>query len=250
MGDESLVGALAPTNCHLLAPTRNWLVRRVAGCIRGRSGVSVAVVATVRIKVCGITNARDALAAVEAGADALGFMFFEQSARHIPGGAAAAIIRELPPFIARVGVFVNPTEAAVRACIQQTGIDTLQFHGDEPPAFCRLFGLKAIKAFRVQDESSLLALPGYAQETWLLDSYMPGQLGGTGKKFNWDLARSAVRLNGRVILAGGLTPENVAEAVKQVRPYAVDVSSGVESAPGKKEMAKMSAFVAAVRSAG
>jgi phosphoribosylanthranilate isomerase len=204
---------------------------------------------SVRIKICGITCVEDALAAVEAGADALGFMFVEASPRCVSQEQAAEIIRKLPPFVARVGVFVNPSVDEVRAAIDETGIDTLQFHGEEAPAFCRQFGLRVIKAFRVQDAESLKPLADFRSETWLLDSFVVGKHGGTGAVFNWDLATQAVKQGGRVILAGGLTPENVADAVRQVRPYALDVSSGVEFVPGRKDAAKMRAFIAAAKRA-
>lgn len=201
----------------------------------------------VKVKICGITRVADALAASEAGADALGFMFYASSPRCVSHELAAEISRELPPFVARVGVFVNPTEAEVHEAIARCGIDTLQFHGEETPEFCRKFGLKVIKAFRIRDAASLQATVAYSGEAWLLDSYVAGQLGGTGARFNWDLAVEAVRSRRPVILAGGLTPENAAEAVRQVRPYGLDVSSGVESAPGLKDAAKVHAFIAAAK---
>ena len=201
----------------------------------------------VKVKICGITRTTDALAAADAGADALGFMFYVSSPRCVNHERAAQIIRELPPFVARVGVFVNPTEAEVREAIARCGLDTLQFHGEETPEFCRKFGLKVIKAFRIRDAASLQATGAYSGEAWLLDSYVAGQLGGTGSRFNWDLAVEAVRSRRPVILAGGLTPENAAEAVRQVRPYGLDVSSGVESAPGLKDAAKVHAFIAAAK---
>lgn len=200
---------------------------------------------SVRVKICGITRAEDALAAADAGADALGFMFVPSSPRCITPAQAAAISRVLPPFIARVGVFVNPTEAEVRGAIRESGIDTLQFHGEETPEFCRGFGLPVLKAFRVRDTASLKLLAQFQEETWLLDSFVPGQHGGTGAVFNWDLAATAIQQGGRVILAGGLTPENAAEAVRRVRPYALDVSSGVESAPGIKDASKVRRFIEA-----
>jgi len=204
---------------------------------------------SVRIKICGITNVADAIAAVEAGADALGFMFFENSKRNLAPILAAEIIRELPPFVSKVGVFVNATEDFVRGTIETSGIDTLQFHGEEPPQFCGQFGLKPIKAFRVRDRESLRDCSNYRDCAWLLDSFVEGDRGGTGAVFNWDLAVEAMRLSRRVILAGGLKVENVADAVRKVRPYAVDVSSGVESAPGKKDHGKVREFIAAARSA-
>lgn len=203
----------------------------------------------VKVKICGITSPADALTAVEAGADALGFMFYAPSPRCVNFTTAADIIRELPPFVAKVGVFVNPTEEEVRRAIAECGLDTLQFHGEEPPAFCRLFGMKVIKAFRIRDAESLLQTQAYSDEAWLLDSYVAGQLGGTGARFNWDLARDAGKRHRAVLLAGGLTPENAAEAVRQVRPFALDVSSGVESAPGKKDAAKVRAFIATAKGA-
>lgn len=200
-----------------------------------------------RIKICGITNTADALAAVEAGADALGFMFFEGSPRRMSLEQAAAIIRELPPFVAKVGVFVNPVVDQVRAAIAECGIDTLQFHGEEQPQFCHQFGLKVIKAFRVQDAASLAPAAEYPSAAWLLDSFVPGQHGGTGSVFNWDLAAEAVRRHPWVILAGGLTPDNVAQAVHRVQPFGLDVSSGVEAAPGKKDPKRIRAFIQAAR---
>jgi len=204
---------------------------------------------SVRVKICGITRAEDALAAVDAGADALGFMFVEASPRCVTPEQAAGILRELPPFVARVGVFVNPSAHKVRAAIAETGIDTLQFHGEETPAFCRQFGLRVIKAFRVRDAESLKPLSDFRRETWLLDSFVAGKHGGTGAVFNWDLAAQAVKQGGRVILAGGLAPENAADAVRRVRGYALDVSSGVELAPGRKDAAKVRAFIAAAKGA-
>ena len=202
----------------------------------------------VKVKICGITSTADALAAVEAGADALGFMFYAPSPRCVSFASAGEIIGELPPLVAKVGVFVNPTEEEVRRVITECGIDTLQFHGEESPEFCRRFGLKVIKAFRVRDAESLQPTKDFPKEAWLLDSYVAGQLGGTGARFNWDLATDAARRHRSVLLAGGLTPENAAEAVRKVRPYGLDVSSGVASAPGKKDAAKVRAVIAAAKS--
>ena len=203
---------------------------------------------SVWVKICGITNVADALAAAEAGADALGFMFYEPSQRNLSLAAAAEIIRELPPFIARTGVFVNPTADFVRAAIATSGIDTLQFHGEEPPEFCAQFGLRVLKAFRVRDRASLRECANYPGCAWLLDSYVAGAHGGTGATFDWDVAIEATQLSRQVILAGGLKLETVADAVRRVQPYGVDVSSGVESVPGKKDHAKIRAFIAAARS--
>jgi len=206
---------------------------------------------SVKVKICGITNGGDALAAVEAGADALGFMFYEKSPRHISFKVAREIIGLLPPFVATVGVFVNATEAVVRRGIVECGIDTLQFHGDETPEYCEKFRpLKVYKAFRIQGPESLESLSLYATNAWLLDSFAPDNRGGTGAKFNWELAVEAKKLGRPVILAGGLTPDNVADAVRKVGPYAVDVSSGVESAPGKTDRRKLRAFINAAKAPG
>jgi phosphoribosylanthranilate isomerase len=198
---------------------------------------------SVRVKICGITNLADAQVAVEAGADALGFNFYEKSPRFIPTAAAAEISRALPPFTLRTGVFVNPSEELVRRAIGECGLNLLQFHGDEPPDFCTQFGLMSIKAFRIRDAASLKELTKYRTDAWLLDAYASDTFGGTGEKFNWNLAIEAQRPGKPVFLAGGLTLENVAEAVQQVQPFGVDVSSGVESSPGRKDPVKMRAFI-------
>jgi phosphoribosylanthranilate isomerase len=204
---------------------------------------------SVIVKVCGITNVADALAAADAGADALGFVFYEPSPRCVAVAAAAAISRELPPALVKVGVFVNAGEEAVVTAIRECGLSLVQFHGDEPPDYCLQFGVMSMKAFRIRDRDSLRALPAYRTDAWLLDAFPPAQLGGTGATFNWDLAVEA-RAPGRpIFLAGGLTPENVADAVRRVRPYGVDVSSGVESTPGTKDLAKLRAFVRAAKEA-
>jgi phosphoribosylanthranilate isomerase len=204
---------------------------------------------STRVKICGITNLADAQTAIEAGADALGFIFYEKSPRRMTIPAAAEISKQLPPFILRVGVFVNaPKEEIVRA-IAGCGLSLLQFHGDEPPEFCTQFGLMSMKAFRIRDAESLKELPKYKTDAWLLDAYSSDTLGGTGEKFNWDLAIEAQKPGRPVFLAGGLTPKNVADAIQKVRPFGVDVSSGVESAPGKKDHAKVRAFIHAAKTA-
>ena len=201
-----------------------------------------------RVKICGITSVADGQAAAEAGADLIGLMFYEPSPRYVSLDAAAGIARALPPEVQRVGVFVNPTTELVRRAIGECQLSLLQFHGDEPPDFCTQFGLMSLKAFRIRDAASLDALPNYATDAYLLDAYSPEARGGTGEKFNWDLAVEAQKFGRPIFLAGGLTPANVAAAVKQVQPFAVDVSSGVESAPSKKDPAKVKAFIAAAKS--
>jgi len=202
-----------------------------------------------KVKICGITNLPDARAAAEAGADALGLMFVETSPRHVSMTVAADITRQLPPFIIKVGVFVNAPEELVFRAIGECGLNLLQFHGDESPEYCRQFGLMSMKAFRIRDAESLRALPDYETDAFLLDSHVAGKPGGTGEKFNWELAVEAKKFGIPIFLAGGLTPENVAEAVRQVQPYGVDVSSGVESTPGRKDLAKVQAFITAAKKA-
>ena len=202
-----------------------------------------------KVKICGITSVADGLLAAGAGADMIGLMFYESSPRHITLAQAAEISRALPPFVLRVGVFVNPDEALVTSAIRECGLSLLQFHGDETSDFCTQFGVMSLKALRVRDAESLQPLEQFKTDAFLLDAYAQSGLGGTGEKFNWDLAVEAQKFGKPIFLAGGLTPENVADAVRQVHPFAVDVSSGVESAPGKKDEAKVRAFIAAVRGA-
>jgi phosphoribosylanthranilate isomerase len=203
---------------------------------------------SVKVKICGITSVASGLAAAEAGADLVGLMFYEKSPRHISLETAAEISRALPPYVLKAGVFVNPSEETVVEAIARCGLNLLQFHGDETPEFCMQFGLMSMKAFRIRNAASLAALPEYPTAAYLLDAFSPEALGGTGEKFNWDLAVEAKKFGKPVFLAGGLTPGNVAKAVKKVQPFAVDVSSGVESAPGRKDAAKVRAFIAAAKS--
>ena len=204
---------------------------------------------STRVKICGITNLADAQVAADAGADALGFVFYEKSPRFVSMKTAVEISRALPPFIVRVGVFVNPSEELILKAVAECGLTLLQFHGDEPPEFCAQFGLMSMKAFRIRDAGSLKDLPKYKTDAWLLDAYSSDTLGGTGGVFNWDLAVEAQKSGRPIFLAGGLTPENVAEAFRKVRPFGVDVSSGVESSPGKKDHTKVRAFINAVKTA-
>jgi phosphoribosylanthranilate isomerase len=204
---------------------------------------------SVIVKICGITSVQDALAAAEFGADAIGFVFHPASPRFVPFEHAAQIAQKLPVHIVRVGVFVDTPAEMVFGAISSCGLNLLQFHGQESPQYCLQFGLMNMKAFQVKDESSLLALDSYPTDAWLLDSYSPDKIGGTGKKFNWDLARQVVASGRPVFLAGGLTAENVADAIRAVHPYGVDVSSGVEASPGKKDMAKVQGFIRAAKAA-
>lgn len=199
----------------------------------------------VRIKICGITNQEDALVAVEAGADALGFVL-APSPRQVTPEQVCYITSGLPPFICKVGVFVDADLEEVQQTMFYCHLDMVQLHGSESPEFCRALLPQVIKSFRIKDDSVLSFLPQYRVSAYLLDSYDPHLAGGTGKSFNWDIACKANSL-GYIILSGGLTPQNVAEAIGQVHPYAVDTSSGVESKPGKKDHVKVRAFIQAAR---
>ncbi|MBG89962.1 MAG: phosphoribosylanthranilate isomerase [Verrucomicrobiales bacterium] len=202
----------------------------------------------IKVKICGVTSLDDAMACVEAGADALGLNFYPDSPRYLSVGKARAITKYLPPFVARVGLFVDADEETVRRTAEETGINTLQFHGDESPEFCANFApMKVIKAFRMQGAQVLKQLADYNVDAWLLDSFTPGMQGGTGTVFNWDLARQAKDEGKPIILAGGLNPENIAEAIHETRPYAVDVSSGVEIDKGKKDIGLVQHFINTVR---
>lgn len=196
----------------------------------------------VRVKICGITNLEDALASVDAGADALGFVFHEKSPRHITTDRAAGIIAALPPFVQTVGLFVNQDSGFVNETIAQCGFDIVQLHGDESPDDCAAVNRRVIKAFRIKDITSLDPINNYRVSAYLLDAFSPKAYGGTGLTFNWDVAAIAKKF-GPVILAGGLTPDNVREAVEKVRPYGIDVSSGVESSPGRKDAAMIREFI-------
>ena len=201
----------------------------------------------VRIKICGITNLEDALLAANLGANALGVIFYAKSPRCVAPEAAREIIRQLPPFVLSVGVFVDEEATVVGDLAARVGLDWVQLHGAETPEYCRSLGRRVLKGFRIQDENSLKALPAYrgAVQAFLLDSYKQGQTGGTGETFDWDLARQA-RDYGPIVLAGGLTAANVVQAIKTAQPQAVDVASGVEAAPGKKDPEKLRAFFKAV----
>jgi phosphoribosylanthranilate isomerase len=201
------------------------------------------------VKICGITNLSDAQAAIEAGADALGFVFYEKSPRHMAIPACTEISKQLPSTVMRVGVFVNALKATVESAAGECGLTLLQFHGNEQPEYCTQFGLMSMKAFRIRDAETLKELRKFPTSAWLLDAFSPKAVGGSGEKFNWDWAVEARKFGKPIFLAGGLTPENVAEAIRKVRPFGVDVSSGVEISPGKKDHTKMRAFINAAKNA-
>jgi phosphoribosylanthranilate isomerase len=202
----------------------------------------------MRVKICGITNLEDAQAAVASGADALGFVFYSPSPRRIDPDLARKIIAQLPPFVVTVGVFVDAPTDLVQSIREGCGLTLIQFHGGESPEQVARFGASAIKAVRIRGEEDFRGLSRYAVCTYLLDAHVEGVPGGTGKTFNWDLARRA-KSYGRIILAGGLTQENVHSAIRAAEPDAVDVSSGVEERPGKKDPEKMTRFIAEAKRA-
>ena len=201
----------------------------------------------IKVKICGITNIEDALASCEYGADALGFIFYKKSPRFIEPERVKKIIRELSPFVTTVGVFVDDDADRISEIADAAKLDIIQLHGSEPPEFCNVFKRKIIKAFKIQGQGARgkgqeNEIRRYTVSAYLLDTYKEGVEGGTGEIFDWEIAKEAKRF-GRIILAGGLTPENVAEAVETVMPYGVDVSSGVEERPGKKDLQKVKNFI-------
>ncbi len=203
----------------------------------------------IKIKICGITNLEDALVAVEAGADALGFVFHTQSPRCIEPAVAKRIIAQLPPFVLPVGVFVNHEQETIRQVFDECGLVFAQLHGDETPMFCESLGRPVFRALRLRDRGSLLALAEYKGRMgvrgFVVDAFSSEAYGGTGQTVDWTLAREVAKA-APILLAGGLTPSNVQEAIRQVQPYGVDVSSGVENRPGKKDHEKIRAFTQAV----
>ena len=196
-----------------------------------------------RVKICGITAIEDGLHAAHAGADAIGLVFYAKSPRYVEAATAAAIVRALPPFVTVVGLFVDALEDYVRAVLERVPLDLLQFHGNESPTYCARYGRPYLKAVRVREDTDLLqcAADYAAAQALLLDAYVPGVPGGTGERFDW--TRIPAALAKSIVLSGGLTPDNVREAIGQVHPWAVDVSSGVEAGPGRKDPAKVSLFI-------
>lgn len=205
---------------------------------------------TLFIKICGITRAADALCAAACGATAIGFNFFSGSPRYIAPQTAADICRALPPGILKVGLFVNATHDEMVRCDELCHFDLIQFHGDESPQECLAWGTRAVRAVRLRSEADLPALDALRGVRMIIcDAAVPGVYGGTGQRANWELARRAVASGIPIVLAGGLTPDNVAEAVRAVRPFGVDVAGGVEAAPGIKDPDKIAALIRAAREA-
>lgn len=203
-----------------------------------------------RVKICGITRVQDGLDAVRLGAHAIGLVFYDASPRAVSAGQARAIVDALPPFVTAVGLFVNADPAAVRSVLDSVPLQLLQFHGDETPAFCSAFRVPFLKAVRVRPGVDLLQYARDFREArgLLLDAYVEGVRGGTGATFDWSLIPQGLPLP--VVLSGGLEAGNVEAAIRAVRPWAVDVSSGVESAKGIKDAVKIEAFMNGVRNAG
>ena len=201
----------------------------------------------IKVKICGMTQLKDALFAVEQGVDAVGFIFYKKSPRAVTMKTVREIITKLPPLVDTVGVFVNESAERLNKIADYCGLDLVQLHGEESPAFCRKIHRRVIKAFRVKDLQSIKQLEKFPVSGFLLDTFSDDLHGGTGKTFDWNLALPAKK-TGPVILAGGLTPRNILQAVRQVRPYGVDVCSGVEKSPGIKDLEKVRAFLKNIRS--
>jgi len=199
------------------------------------------------IKICGITNIMDAKEVTKLGADALGFVFYERSPRKITIEKAKEIIDSLPKKVVKVGLFVDELEEKVSEIASYCNFGILQFHGDETPDYCKKFPQKIIKAFRIKDRESLANIPKYEVDYYLLDAYSEELFGGTGRTFNWDLAKKAKKFGKPIILSGGLNPGNIIEAIEKVSPFGVDVSSGVELSPGKKDYKKLEEFITKVK---
>lgn len=202
-----------------------------------------------RVKMCGITRPQDGIVAAEAGADAIGLVFHAASPRNVELAQAALVVRALPPFVSTVALFVDPKAEQVYTVLQQVRPDVLQFHGEESPVFCRSFGVPYLKGVRVRPDTDLLQFAAlYADaQGLLLDAWSPAAHGGTGERFDWNLIPA--NLPKPLILAGGLTSENVRQAIQTVRPWAVDVSSGIEQSKGIKDAARIAAFMKEVENA-
>ena len=196
----------------------------------------------VKVKVCGMTNLKDTLLAVEEGSDAVGFIFYKKSPRSVTMKLVREIVIELPPFVDTVGVFVDETAEKINKIADYCNLDMVQLHGDESPTFCKRMRRRVIKAFRVIDMQSVKNISNFQVSGFILDTFSESLHGGTGKVFDWNLALPAKKF-GPVIMAGGLTPNNVRQAIQRVRPYGVDVCSGVESEPGIKDHKKIRVFL-------
>ncbi|HAJ56981.1 MAG TPA: phosphoribosylanthranilate isomerase [Candidatus Omnitrophica bacterium] len=201
-----------------------------------------------KIKICGITNYRDAAFSVFSGADLLGFIFYKNSLRCILPAKAKAIVQKLPKNVLKVGVFVNEAPEKVKKIADACGLDLLQFHGDESPEYLSSFkDYRTMKAFRVKGKLSLKVLMPYKADFFLFDTYQKDTFGGTGKAFDWGMLKPLKKIKTPFFVSGGLTPDNVCGLIKKIRPFGVDVSSGVEKSPGKKDLKSVKAFIDAAR---
>jgi len=202
----------------------------------------------VRVKICGITNLEDALVSADTGCDALGFVFYKKSPRYIAPQKAHEIIRQLPPKVIKIGVFVNGKEEQIKRIARLDHLNMLQFHGNESPEFCRRFKkYKVIKAFRVKNKIDLAKISRYNTFAYLFDAFVKSKVGGTGKQFDWKLIKHIKSLKKPIFLSGGLTAKNIEQAIKIVRPHWVDASSSLEKYPGKKDHQKVKAFIKAAK---
>lgn len=198
-----------------------------------------------RIKICGITSVDDGIVAAQCGADAIGLVFYQKSRRYVTVEQAVEIVRALPPFVSVVGLFVDASDELIQSVLDTVPLSLLQFHGNESEADCSRWGIRYLKAFRVRPDVpvEVMVEPYVTASGYLLDSYRPGEVGGTGESFDWELIPGV--LNKPVVLAGGLSPDNISQAINRVRPYGVDVSSGVERQPGIKDHDRIKAFIKA-----
>jgi len=202
----------------------------------------------VKVKICGITNLEDALSSIEAGCDALGFVFYKKSSRYISPVQALEIIKKLPDRVVKIGIFANAKEGTIKRIAKFCKLDMLQFHGNESPSFCSRFKkYKIIKAFRIKDKLDYAKIMKYRPFAYLFDTFVPSTMGGTGEKFDWKLIRHLNHIEQPVFLSGGLTCANVRQAIRTVRPSWVDVSSSVEYVPGRKHHKKVKKFIKAVK---
>jgi phosphoribosylanthranilate isomerase len=207
----------------------------------------------VRVKFCGITSVEDRDSAIIAGADAIGLVFFKDSPRFVTLEKAERIVKDMPPFVSVIGVFVNEDLRFIEECVERCSLNAVQMHGDEDIKYClkfkslKLKGVKLIKGIRVKDRESLAAIENCPSDAVILDAYKKGLYGGTGEGFDRSLAIIAKEYGKNIIISGGLTPDNVYNVIKEIKPYGVDVSSGIESSPGRKNIELMERFIAEVR---
>lgn len=205
----------------------------------------------VKVKICGITNISDAIASVNSGCDALGFVFYKKSPRYITPKKASHIIRGIPKNVIKIGVFVNSREKIIKEIAKLCKLDILQFHGEESAGFCQKFkNYKIIKAFRIKDRIDWIDILRYKSFAYLFDAFAKSKIGGTGKRFNWDILRRPKNIKQPIFLSGGLNSRNVRRAVEKLHPDWLDVSSSVESHPGKKDRHKLKKFIQAAKSSG